>query len=182
MRLSYHGVPSVILCGLSIVSVLLLCQAMFVVSVSAQNNEGILIKIVNSSFAPLSTVEGNQVRVAVTYQVNEGSLEDEKINGIMKIYAENGTLVHSSSFPEGFIAKKKGGTEVFRTTIRDPTVTNLMANITFIDFARQETLSNTLTANITMQGDNQTQSVSDEPEPVEDDDEEEPSEEDVFNE
>jgi hypothetical protein len=57
-----------------------------------------------------------------------------------------------------------------------------MANITFIDFARQETLSNTLTANITMQGDNQTQSVSDEPEPVEDDDEEEPSEEDVFNE
>ena len=87
MRLSYHGVPSVILCGLSIVSV------------SAQNNEGILIKIVNSSFAPLSTVEGNQVRVAVTYQVNEGSLEDEKINGIMKIYAENGTLVHSSSFP-----------------------------------------------------------------------------------
>jgi hypothetical protein len=82
---------------------------MFVVGVSAQSNEGILIKIVNSSFSPLSTVEGNQARVAVTYQVNDGSLEDEKINGIMKIYTDNGTLIHSSSFPEGFIAKKKGG-------------------------------------------------------------------------
>lgn len=181
MKLSYYGLSSVILGSLSVVSVLLLCHAMFIVSVSAQSNEGILIKIVNSSFAPLSTVEGNQVRVTVNYQVNEGSLEDEKINGIMKIYAENGTLVHSSSFPEGFIAKKKGGTEVFRTTIRDPTVTNLMANITFIDFARQDTLSNTVTANVTMQGDNQTQSVSDEQEPVEED-EEESTEEDVFNE
>jgi hypothetical protein len=152
---------------------LVLCQAMFVVGVSAQSNEGILIKIVNSSFSPLSTVEGNQARVAVTYQVNDGSLEDEKINGIMKIYTDNGTLIHSSSFPEGFIAKKKGGTEVFRTTIRDPTVTNLMANITFIDFARQDTLSNTVTANLTFVGVNQTQSVSEEAEP---------SEEDVFNE
>lgn len=130
---------------------MVLYQTMFVVNVSAQNDESILIKIVNSSFAPLSTVEGNQVRVSVNYQVNDGSLEDEKINGIMKIYSENGTLVHSSSFPEGFIAKKKGGTEVFRTTIRDPTVTNLLANVTFIDFARQDTLSNTVTANLTMQ-------------------------------
>ena len=180
MKLSYCGLTSVVLGSLSVVSVLLLCHAMFIVSVSAQSNEGILIKIVNSSFAPLSTVEGNQVRVTVTYQVNEGSLEDEKINGIMKVYAENGTLVHSSSFPEGFIAKKKGGTEIFRTTIRDPTVTNLMTNITFIDFARQETLSNTVTANMIMQAGNETQSVSDEPEPVEED--EEATEEDVFNE
>jgi hypothetical protein len=173
MKLSFQGLPSVILCGLSVVSVFVLCQGMFIISVSAQSNEGILIKIVNSSFAPLTTVEGNQVRVPVTYQVNDGSLKDEKINGIMRVYSENGTLVRSSSFPEGFIAKENGGTEVFRTTIRDPAVTNLMANITFIDFARQDTLSNTVTAKLTLQGDNQTQSVSDEPEP---------SEEDVFDE
>jgi hypothetical protein len=173
MNISFQRFSSVILCILSVLSVVVLCQTMFVVSVSAQNEESIVIKIVNSSFAPLSTVEGNQVRVSVNYQVNDGSLEDEKINGIMKIYSENGTLVHSSSFPEGFIAKKKGGTEDFRTTIRDPTVTNLLANVTFIDFARQDTLSNTVTANLTMQGDNQTQSVSDELEP---------SGEDVFTE
>jgi hypothetical protein len=173
MNISFQRFSSVILCILSVVSVVVLCQTMYVVSVSAQNEESIVIKIVNSSFAPLSTVEGNQVRVSVNYQVNDGSLEDEKINGIMKIYSENGTLVHSSSFPEGFIAKKKGGTEDFRTTIRDPTVTNLLANVTFIDFARQDTLSNTVTANLTMQGDNQTQSVSDELEP---------SGEDVFTE
>lgn len=151
----------VILYAFSALSVLSLYQAMFVVDASAQSDQGILIRIVNSSFAPLTTVEGNQVRISVMYQVNDGSLEDEKINGIMKIYSENGTLVHSSSFPEGFIAKKKGGTEVFRTTIRDPGVNNLLANVTFIDFARQDTLSNTVTANLSLEGDGQLQSVQD---------------------
>jgi hypothetical protein len=173
MNLSFQGLSSAILCTLSVVSVFVLCQAMFVLSVLAQSNEGILIKIVNSSFAPLTTVEGNQVRVPVTYQVNDESLKNEKINGIMRVYSENGTLVRSSSFPEGFIAKENGGTEVFRTTIRDPAVTNLMANITFIDFARQNTLSNTVTARLSLQSNNQTQSVSDEPDP---------SGEDVFDE
>jgi hypothetical protein len=175
MKSSIQVRTTIIACSLFVVSVFVLCQNMFVLSVIAQNNEGILIKIVNSSFAPLSTVEGNQVRVTVNYQVNDGSLEDEKINGIMKIYAKNGTLVHSSSFPEGFIAKKKGGTEVFRTTIKDPSVSAIVANVSFIDFARQNTLSNSETANLTLKGDNHTQSVSnqtgqsipDQPEPFE---------------
>lgn len=149
----------VILYAFSTLSVLFLHQAMFVVDTSAQSDQGILIRIVNSSFAPLTTVEGNQVRISVIYQVNDGSLEDEKINGIMRIYSENGTLVHSSSFPEGFIAKKKGGTEVFRTTIRDTAVDNLLANVTFIDFGRQDTLSNTVTANLSLQTNNTEQSL-----------------------
>lgn len=151
--------PRFIIFAFSALSVLSLYQAMFVVDASAQSDQGILIKIVNSTFAPLTTVEGNQVRISVMYQVNDGSLEDEKINGIMKIYSENGTLVHSSSFPEGFIAKKKGGTEVFRTTIRDPAVNNLLANVTFIDFARQDTLSNTVTANLSLEGNKSQQSA-----------------------
>jgi hypothetical protein len=156
----------VIFYAFSALSVLSLYQAMFVVDASAQSDQGILIRIVNSSFAPLTTVEGNQVRISVMYQVNDGSLEDEKINGIMKIYSENGTLVHSSSFPEGFIAKKKGGTEVFRTTIRDPAVNNLLANVTFIDFARQDTLSNTVTVNLILQTNNTEQTNSTDPSSV----------------
>jgi hypothetical protein len=158
--------PRFIIYAFSALSVLSLYQAMFVVDAFAQSDQGILIRIVNSSFAPLTTVEGNQVRISVMYQVNDGSLEDEKINGIMKIYSENGTLVHSSSFPEGFIAKKKGGTEVFRTTIRDPAVNNLLANVTFIDFARQGTLSNTVTANLSLQTNNTEQTNSTDPSSV----------------
>jgi hypothetical protein len=117
----------------------------------AQTNKDVSITIIDSSFHPLTTVHGNQVRVSITYQVNDESLENEKINGIMKIYSSNGTLIHSSSFPEGFVAKKKGGTEDFKTTIRDPAIKDLLANVTFIDLDKKDTLSNTVTANLSFQ-------------------------------
>ena len=66
----------------------------------------------------------------------------------MKIYSSNGTLIHSTSFPDGFNAKKKGGVEELKTTIRDPTLEQVIANVTFTDLKKTETLSNTVTANL----------------------------------
>jgi hypothetical protein len=60
----------------------------------AQTNEDISINITNSTFAPMTNVHGNQVKVSVNYQVSDESLENEKINGIMKLYSSNGTLIH----------------------------------------------------------------------------------------
>jgi hypothetical protein len=117
----------------------------------AQTNEAISITVANSSFAPMTNVHGNQVRISVTYQVNDESLENEKINGIMKVFSSNGTLIHSSSFPEGFEAKKKGGTEDFKTTIRDPDLKELIANVTFVDLEKNNILSNTVTAKLSLQ-------------------------------
>lgn len=110
--------------------------------------EGILLSLTNSSFSPLSTVHGNQVFVSVKYQVNDQSLENGKINGIMKLYTSNGSLIHSSSFPDGFTAKKKGGEEEFKTTIRDPTIQSLTANVTFTNLKKTETISNAVTTKL----------------------------------
>jgi hypothetical protein len=110
----------------------------------AEDKDRILLTLLNSSFVPLTNVDGNQVTVSVRYQVNDDSLEDEKINGIMKIYSSNGSLMHSSSFSDGFTAEKKGGTEDFKTTIRDPTIQNVIANISFTDLKKTETLSNVI--------------------------------------
>ena len=110
--------------------------------------ESILLTLTNSSFAPLSTVHGSQVVVPVKYQVKDDSLVGEKINGIMKLYSSNGSLVHSSSFPDGFTAKKKGGMEEFKTTIRDPTIQSLTANVTFTDLKKTETISNVVTVKL----------------------------------
>jgi hypothetical protein len=66
----------------------------------------------------------------------------------MKIYSSNRTLIHSTSFPDGFNAKKKGGVEELKTTIRDPTLEHIIANVTFTDLKKTETLSNTVTANL----------------------------------
>lgn len=94
------------------------------------------------------------------YQINDESLENEKINGIMKLYSSNGTLIHSSSFPESFIAKKKGGTEDFKTTIRDPAINNLIANVTFVDLDKKNTLSNTVTTNLNLEGSDKSTTTS----------------------
>jgi hypothetical protein len=117
----------------------------------AQTNEDISISIANSSYAPMTNVEGNQLKVSVKYQVNDESLENEKINGIMKVYSSNGTLIHSSSFPDGFVAEKKGGTEDFKTTIRNPELKELIANVTFVDLEKDSTLSNTVTTEANLQ-------------------------------
>jgi hypothetical protein len=82
--------------------------------------------------------------MSVKYQVNDESLEGEKINGIMKLYSTNGSLIHSSSFPDGFTAKKKGGSEDFKTTIRDPTIQSLTANVTFTDIKKSDAISNVI--------------------------------------
>ena len=55
------------------------------------DNDSILLTLENASFVPLSNVDGNQVTMSVKYQVNDESLEGEKVNGIMKLYSTNGS-------------------------------------------------------------------------------------------
>jgi hypothetical protein len=112
------------------------------------DEKGITLTLEKSSFAPLSTVHGNQLSVSVKYEVNDKSLANQKINGLMKIYSTNGTLIHSTSFPAGFDAKKKGGEEELKTTIRDPSLNQVIANVTFTDLKKTETLSNILTTEL----------------------------------
>ncbi|MEP6577103.1 MAG: hypothetical protein ABJB85_11805 [Nitrososphaerota archaeon] len=110
----------------------------------------ITLTLDNSSFAPLTTVNGNQLSVSVKYQVNDKSVAGEMINGLMKIYSPNGTLIHSTSFPNGFDAKNKGGVEELKTTIRDPSINQVVANFTFTDLKKTDTLSNTVTTKLNL--------------------------------
>ena len=112
------------------------------------DNDSIQLTLENASFVPLSNVHGNQVTMSVKYQVNDESLEGEKVNGIMKLYSINGSLIHSSSFSDGFTAKKKGGTEDFKTTIRDPAIQNLTVNVTFTDIKKSDAISNVVTTQL----------------------------------
>ncbi len=112
--------------------------------------KGITLTLDKSSYAPLTNIHGNQLSVSVRYEFDDKSLPDEKINGLMKIYSSNGTLIHSTSFPDGFNVKKKGGIEELKTTIRDPTLEHAIANVTFTDLKKTETLSNTVTAKLNL--------------------------------
>ena len=115
------------------------------------DNDSILLTLENASFVPLSNVYGNQVTMSVKYQVNDESLEGEKVNGIMKLYSTNRKLIRSSSFSDGFTAKKKrekSRQKLFKTTIRDPAIQSLTANVTFTDIKKSDVISNVVTTSI----------------------------------
>ncbi len=47
-------------------------------------------------------------------------------------------------------AKKNGGTEELKTTIRDPSINQVVANVTFTDLKKTETLSNAVSSIINL--------------------------------
>ena len=138
-----------VICILATMSLIFVFELISVKVAFAQGEQQISISVVNSSFAPLTTFEGNQVRVSIMYRLNNESLENTRINGIMEVFSSNGSLIRSSSFPNGFVLNNSG-IEVFRTTLVDPAARNVSASIKLIDLNRENTLSNTVTANMTV--------------------------------
>ena len=82
------------------ISAIVLYQATNDLTVMAQkdNDNDISISLENSSYVQ-SNSTASKLNVLVNYDVENKTLRDEKINGVMKIYASNGTLVKYSSFP-----------------------------------------------------------------------------------
>ena len=68
----------------------------------------------------------------------------------MEVYAPNGTLIRTSSYPDGFIAQRTGGIEGLETTIRDPTIQSVTANVTFRSLDKTEVLSNAIGVNLNL--------------------------------
>ena len=68
----------------------------------------------------------------------------------MEVYAPNGTLIRTSSYPDGFIAQGSGGVEGLETTIKDSTLQSVTANVTFRDLTKTEVLSNDLKVNLNL--------------------------------
>jgi len=57
-----------------------------------------------AQFLPLtSNNQSHQVKVIVNYSVMEPSIVNKNMNAIMQLFASNGTLIKTSSFPNCFI-------------------------------------------------------------------------------
>jgi hypothetical protein len=121
-----------------------------VVPAFAGVSEQVNITLDNAHFISLSPGLGNQVGMFVSYTIDDSSIEDEVLNAVMKVYASNGTLVKTSSYPAGFIAQNLGGKAELKTTLTDQTIKSVTANVMFTDLEKTETISNQLTANLNL--------------------------------
>ena len=133
------------------ISEIVLYQAINDLTVMAQkdNDNDISISLENSSYVQLNNT-ASKLNVLVNYDVENKTLQDERINGVMKVYASNGTLVKYSSFPDGFLANKSGVVE-FKTTLKDPNLTDIAVNVTMFDIGKKNILSNTITSESSLQ-------------------------------
>jgi len=120
----------------------------FLKSAFADHGQKITLALHNSSFGALTSGDGNQISVFASYELNNNSIAGQTINAVMEVYAPNGTLIRTSSYPNGFIAQSAGGIEGLETTIRDPTVQRVTANVTFRNLDKTTMLSNDLRVNL----------------------------------
>ena len=120
------------------------------IPVFADHGEEITLTLHNSSYGSLTSGSGNQVSVFAQYVLNDNSIAGQTINAVMEVYAPNGTLIRTSSFPDGFVAQGSGGIEGLETTIRDRTLQSVTANVTFRDLTKSEILSNDLLVDLTL--------------------------------
>ena len=134
---------------LGAISVFVLYQATNDVRVMAQNGNDISISLENASYVQMNNT-ASKLNVLVNYDVENKTLQDERINGVMKVYASNGTLVKYSSFPDGFLANETGVVE-FKTTLKDPNLTDIVVNVTMFDIGKKNILSNTITSESSLQ-------------------------------
>jgi hypothetical protein len=98
---------------------------------------------------PLTTAEGNQVRVVVNYELEDESLLGQRVNAIMGIYDRNtGSLIKLSSFPNGFILNNTKGTTQLATTLTDNILQNVSAIVTLTNADKSEKYTNDVRADL----------------------------------
>jgi hypothetical protein len=132
-------------------SISLLLLSMSTQSAFAYHGQEIILSLYNSTFSPLTTGTGNQIRVLANYNIQNSSIVGQTINAVMKLYALNGTLIKSSSYPSGFVVQNTNGTAELKTNV-DPAIQRVMANITLTNAAKTEVISNEISTTISPQG------------------------------
>ena len=157
--------PAFIIVILAIVSILVLLQQTPTSSISsflsslaisqrayANHGQEAVLSIDNSTFTPLTLGGGNQVKVFTNYTIQNSSIVGQTINAVMKLYASDGTLLKTSSFPSGFIAQNTNSTAELKSTIEDPSIQVVIANLTLTNSAKTQELSNEVSTRVNFQG------------------------------
>jgi hypothetical protein len=140
--------------GFTLISVILVIGSCFLFEKStsnpvfAQSEDKVSLEFSEAQFFP-ETEDSNLLEIIVDYETNDRSLIDSTINGVMQVYASNGTLLKTSSYPNGFTITESGIIQ-FATSFADPSLTSVKTNVSLTDLNKTETLSNTLSSDVAL--------------------------------
>ena len=111
--------------------------------------------------SPLSDSPGNQVKMMLDYTIEDPSaLADDTVSAVMEVYAENQTLLRTSSLPEPIVLNDSEGSIQLATTFDDPTLQNITARALLTDGQEINSLSDPIEASLGL-GELKTEGISD---------------------
>ena len=90
-----------------------------------------------------------QIKLTTTYSVSDAATVGKQISATMKIYTSNGTLLKTTSIPNGFKVDKTGFQQ-FVTSLPNSTLQSISTIVLFTDLNKTSPLSNSLTNNLVL--------------------------------
>ena len=115
----------------------------------ANHGEEIEIKFSDAQFLILPEKNADQVKFTTTYSVSDSDTVGKQINGIMQISTENGTLIKTTSIPNGFKADKTGFQQ-FVTSLPATSPKTITATVLFTDLNKTSPLSNSINRDLAL--------------------------------
>jgi hypothetical protein len=143
----YRIASSVCLLGL-VVGIFLIA---FHETVSAFTGKEFVIKLGSLQSYPVNGTAHFQIKASVNYSVSDSKFVGQRINAVMKVHSSNGSVIKTTSFPNGFIANKTDTARLL-TNIPIALAKNITTETFFTDLNRANILSNTLKAQPTISG------------------------------
>lgn len=109
----------------------------------ANHGEEIEIKFSDAQYLVLPEKNADQVKFTTTYSVSDSDTVGRQINGIMQISTDNGTLIKTTSIPNGVKADKTGFQQ-FVTSLPATSPKTITATVLFTDLNKTSALSNSI--------------------------------------
>jgi hypothetical protein len=150
MNLSRNHKNLMLISATIVVGSALFFGASIIGSIYAQSLDKITISMNSLDFAPLTDKTKNQVKAVVHYNTNDPTLVNAKINGVMEVFAENGTKVKTSTAGGGFILAGPSNNIQFATTFSDPNLKSGTVDVVLTDLNKTSDLSNHVNGTFTL--------------------------------
>lgn len=115
--------------------------------VFANHGKEIILKLNDAQFFLPSGKNIQQVKLTTTYSVSDSATIGKEISGTMKIFSSNGTLIKTTSIPNGFKVDKTGFQQ-FVTSLPNSTIKNITTVVLFTDLNKTVPLSNSINTDL----------------------------------
>jgi hypothetical protein len=144
MNCSKKTIASIMIILVNVAFVQILPQPIF-----AHHGKEIDLKFSDAQFLVLPEKNINQVKFTATYSVLESDTVGKQINGMMQISTDNGTVVKTTSIPNGFKADKTGFQQ-FVTSLPATSTKSITAVVLLTDLNKTSALSNSINRDLAL--------------------------------